>query len=446
MRQRRRRKKKYVRQKIYVFAGVLLFFALIALIIPLRPKESAVEKRTLAKFPKPTLETVWNGEFFESMNTWYADTFPFRDWLISRNMKFRSAYGIQKTQIYGSMQASADNTEEKKEKEKKVDTDAEPADEKQDKTLKDGTKQRAIEQIQEQFGAVYLAEDTAFSLFGFSQDVTDDYIEAVNALVNKVDEEEVKIYDMVVPISSGVYLDSKLQKDLGSNDQKEAVQYIYDRLDDKVTTVDVFAALENHNDEYLYFRSDHHWTALGAYYAYCEFMDIQDMKPTPIDSYETMTFDNFLGTMYSYCNQAPALGNNPDSVTAYIPLATNDMQFLDKNGTTMDYKVITDVSGWNSASKYNCFIGSDQPLAWIQNPKKSDGSSCLVVKESYGNAFVPFLVDHYEYVYVVDYRFYPKSLTELIAEKEIKNVLFLNNVMATSTDTLVPSLLALVNL
>ena len=93
MRQRRRRKKKYVRQKIYVFAGVLLFFALIALIIPLRPKESAVEKRTLAKFPKPTLETVWNGEFFESMNTWYADTFPFRDWLISRNMKFRSEIG-----------------------------------------------------------------------------------------------------------------------------------------------------------------------------------------------------------------------------------------------------------------------------------------------------------------------------------------------------------------
>ena len=438
---RRKRKRKYVRQKIYVFASVLLFFALTALIIPLRPKESAVEKRTLAKFPKPTLETVWNGEFFESMNTRYADTFPFRDWLISRNMKFRSAYGIQTKQIYGSMQASAGDSETKDKKEKDAE---ESADEKQDKTLKDGTKQRAIGQIQEQFGAVYLAEDTAFSLFGFSQEVTDEYVKAVNTLAGKVDE-EVKVYDMVVPISSGVYLDPKLQKELGSNDQKEAVQYIYDHLDDKVTTVDAFATLENHNDEYLYFRSDHHWTALGAYYAYCEFMDVQDMKPTPIDSYETMTFDNFLGTMYSYCNQAPALGNNPDSVTAYIPLATNEMQFLDKNGTTMDYKVITDVSGWNSASKYNCFIGSDQPLAWIQNPDKSDGSSCLVIKESYGNAFVPFLVDHYEYVYVVDYRFYPNSLTELIKEKEIKNILFLNNVMATSTDTLIPSLTELVN-
>ena len=68
-----------------------------------------------------------------------------------------------------------------------------------------------------------------------------------------------------------------------------------------------------------------------------------------------------------------------------------------------------------------------------------------MIKESYGNAFVPFLVDHYEYVYVVDYRFYPNSLTELIKEKEIKNILFLNNVMATSTDTLIPSLTELVN-
>lgn len=437
MESRKRKKVKIVRPKIYVFSGVLFFFALIALIIPLRPKESATEKRTLEKFPKPTLETIWNGEFFEGVNTWYADTFPFRDWLISENMKLRSVYGIQKKQIYGSMQVAADDLKEDEIK-------AEPEEEKQDKTIEDGTKQREINQIQETFGSIYLAENTAFSLFGFSQSVTDDYIAAVNTLTGRVDD-EVMVYDMVVPISSGVYLDDNLQKELGSSDQREAIQYIYDKLDDKVTTVDVFAALENHNDEYLYFRSDHHWTALGAYYAYCEFMDVQGIKPTPVDSYETMTFDNFLGTMYSYCNQTPALGNNPDTVTAYIPLATNDMQFTDINGTTMDYNIITDVSDWDSASKYNCFIGSDEPIAWIKNPKKSDGSSCLVVKESYGNAFVPFLVDHYEYVYVVDYRFYPNGLVGLINEKEIKNVLFLNNVMATSTDTLVPSLTAIVN-
>lgn len=439
MNKKRRRKRKYIKYKIYAFAGTLAFFALLALLIPLRPKESEIEKRTLAKFPKPSIATLWNGEFFEGVNMWYADTFPLRDWLIARNMGIHSVYGIQKNQLYGSMQASAEPSAKTEEAE----TESEET-ERQDKTRKDGTKQREIKQIQEQFGAVYIAEDTAFSLFGYNPDATEGYIDAVNTLAGRVGD-DVKIYNMVVPISSGVYLDAELQEELGSSDQKEATRYIYDNLDAKVTAVDVFATLENHNDEYLYFRSDHHWTALGAYYAYCEFMDIKGMKPTPVDSYETMTFDNFLGTMYSYCNQAPALREHPDTVTAYIPLATNDMKIQDTNGTIMDYKIITDVTDWNSAAKYNCFIGSDQPYGEIHNPQKSDGSSCLVIKESYGNAFVPFLVDNYEYVYVVDYRFYPSGVTGLINEKGIKDVLFLNNVMATSTDTLVANIKELVS-
>lgn len=433
---RKKKVRKYIKFKIYAFAGVLFFFALIALIIPLRPKESDVEKRKLEKFPKPTLETIWNGEFFEGVNLWYADTFPLRDRLISGNMKIHSAYGMQKNQIYGSTQAFASAPDEK-EKGKEEDKT-------QDKKLKDGKKQREITQVQEQFGVVYLAEDTAFNLFGFDKAAADEYADSVNTLAGRVDK-DVKVYDLIVPISSGIYLDAELQKDLGSADQKEAIQYIYDKLDKKVTTVDVFATLENHNDEYLYFRSDHHWTALAAYYAYCEFMDTKKAEPTSIDKYETKTFDGFLGTMYSYCNQSTALGNNPDTVTAYIPLSTNEMQYLDMNGNTVDYEIIADVTDWNESSKYNCFIGGDEPLSWIHNPAMSDGSACLVVKESYGNAFVPFLVDHYEYVYVVDYRYYPSGLMGLIKEKGIKEVLFLNNVMAASTASLVSNVTEIVN-
>ncbi len=430
---RRRKQKKYVKYKIYAFAGVVGFFALLALMIPLRPKESEIEKRKLERFPRPTFETIWNGEFFEGIDKWYADTFPLRDWLISKNMKLHAAYGLQKTQIYGSTQVMASAAgEDKKEKKK-------------DKTSKDGKKQREISQIQEQFGAVYVAEDTAFSLFSFNQDVVDEYIDTLNTFADKVGK-DVKVYDMIVPISSGVYLDDDLQKELGSSDQKEAIQYVHDRLDKNVIPVDVFATLENHNNEYLYFRSDHHWTALGAYYAYCEFMDEKKMKPTPLEQYQTMKFEDFLGTMYSYCNQSEALKKNPDYVTAYIPLATNDMQYIDVDGNTVDYEVIADVTQWNEASKYNCFIGGDEPLGWIHNPSKNDGSSVLVVKESYGNAFVPFLVDHYEYVYVVDYRYYPSSLEGLVKEKNIKDVLFLNNVMAVSTDTLVPNITEIVNM
>ncbi len=432
---RKRRSTKVIKYKIYAFAATLLLLTVAALIIPLRPKESEIEKRTLSKFPKPSLETLWNGEFFEGVNLWYADTFPFREQFIAGNMEYRSLYGIQKKQIYGSMQASAEVEEEQEEKEEEKE---------QDKTVKDGTKKREIKQIQEQFGAVYVAEDTAFSLYGFNPEAVNEYIAAVNALAGSVGE-DVNIYDMIVPISTGVYLDVELQKELGSSDQKEAIQYIYDGLEDKVKVVDVFATLEDHNDEYLYFRTDHHWTALGAYYAYCEFMKQKEMEPTPLESYQTMVFDNFVGTMYSYCNQASALGSNPDTVTAYIPLATNDMQFTNIDGETMDYNVIADVSTWAGSSKYNCFIGGDQPIGWIHNPARADGSACLLIKESFGNAFAPFLVDHYEYVYIVDYRYYPTGLLSLIQEKNIKDVLLLNNVSAASASTLVPNLTEIVS-
>ena len=78
----------------------------------------------------------------------------------------------------------------------------------------------------------------------------------------------------------------------------------------------------------------------------------------------------------------------------------------------------------------------DNPLTEIHNEQKADGSSIIVVKESFGNAFVPFLVDHYEYVYVVDYRYFKsatgKTLAEFVSEKGCDTVLFINNLTATS--------------
>ena len=79
-------------------------------------------------------------------------------------------------------------------------------------------------------------------------------------------------------------------------------------------------------------------------------------------------------------------------------------------------------------------------MSTIENPDLSDGSSCLVVKESFGNAFVPFLVDNYQTVYVVDYRYYPEGITGLIQEKGIQDVIFLNNISAATTDSLVQNI------
>ena len=77
-----------------------------------------------------------------------------------------------------------------------------------------------------------------------------------------------------------------------------------------------------------------------------------------------------------------------------------------------------------------CFIGGDRPLSIIENPNITDGSSCVVIKESYGNAFVPFLVNSYQTVYVIDYRHYTDNLISFVKEKEIQDVIFINNANA----------------
>lgn len=457
---RKRRKKKdykYTKYKIYVFSVVLMLMAVVALIIPLRPRESAVEKRTLTKFPAFSVDSFLNGEFLNGVSTWYADTFPFRETLLAGNTRYRMLYGIQNNQIYGSIQA-ADAVPAKRinltdiilpdiqrEMESLQDAMREVmATQQAADAANGGVKRREITSVPEQVGSVYVADDTAFSLYGFTQEAANQYIDAVSALANKVDS-DVTVYDIVVPISTGIYLDEALQKELGCSDEQEAIQYIYNNMDDKVVTVDAFTTLKSHSDEYLYFRTDHHWTALGAYYTYCQLMKEKGITPTSLGKYETMVFDNFIGSLYSASNQAPSLADNPDVITAYIPLATNRMTYTDVDGNTFDYDIIYDVSDWDSGSKYNCFIAGDQPLEEIHNPNMSDGSSCVVIKESFGNAFVPFLVDHYETVYVVDYRYYPEGLTALIRDKGIKDVIFINNISAATTSSLVSNIEEIVN-
>ncbi|MGI6265442.1 MAG: DHHW family protein, partial [Acutalibacteraceae bacterium] len=104
--------------------------------------------------------------------------------------------------------------------------------------------------------------------------------------------------------------------------------------------------------------------------------------------------------------------------------------------------VVMDGSSYGESTKYSVFIGGDNPYSVIQNPALNDGSSCVVVKESYGNAFVPFLVDHYQTVHVVDYRYYEGNLEQLVEGNGITDVIFVNNIMATSTSSRIDDMAA----
>ena len=127
--------------------------------------------------------------------------------------------------------------------------------------------------------------------------------------------------------------------------------------------------------------------------------------------------------------------SDPDYVEAFVPIGTNRADVYNADGSYYDWfaVVYTGADKYSAGEKYTCFIAGDQPLTEIHNPNINDGSSIVVIKESYGNAFVPFLVDSYEHVYVIDYRHWSGSLKDFVVSKSIDDVLFLNVVNVTST-------------
>ena len=116
------------------------------------------------------------------------------------------------------------------------------------------------------------------------------------------------------------------------------------------------------------------------------------------------------------------------------------MVCYDKDGTPTKWPIISDVSQWAASSKYNTFAGSDHPLTVFQNPDVTDGSVCIVVKESFGNALMPYLVDHYSTVYEIDFRYWQGDLVEYAREQGADDLIFANNIMMISTGLLVGSL------
>ena len=156
-------------------------------------------------------------------------------------------------------------------------------------------------------------------------------------------------------------------------------------------------------------------------------MKAKGMTPSPLTDYTKSEYPGFVGSFYQYSNQSETLKNNPDTVVAYTPTC-NDLTYTNTDGQQVSGYVVSDATKYSEANKYLCFICGDQPYERIDNPNITDGSSCLVVKESYGNAFIPWLVDHYENVYIVDFRYNNDNVVEICKEKEVDDLILLNNI------------------
>ena len=278
----------------------------------------------------------------------------------------------------------------------------------------------------EQIGSLYLNGDSAYELYYFSEKA----VRAHASLLNTVQAmfPKVKLSAMIVPNSFGVILEPKVQENLASSGMDQAIAYSYSLMDKRVNTVNVFDALSAHKKEYIYFRTDHHWTQLGAYYGYQEYCKSMGYSTRPLSDYQKLDFPEFYGTFYFFMNRPESLKGHPDQVTAYQG-SMNTMQYTDSKGNLQEGKLINDASQMLPGNKYNCFMLGDHGYVEIHNEGAPRKKSILVLKDSYGNAFVPLLAQDYRDVYVVDYRHYQGNASSLIQEKGIEEILFLNNIM-----------------
>ena len=402
--------------KIILFCTVLVIGFLLGLAFFLRPAYSETEKRELTKFPSFTVGTFLSGEYTEQVSTWFADTFPFREGLIAANDAISSLKGFASEQFQSGASSQGGNENQNT----------------------PGGEDVKVEQI----AGYYITGDTAYEMYYQNVANSKRYAEVINTAASRL-AGKAKVYTVVVPLAYA-YNDKVLGK-TDASDPKAAIDSIYTSVTDlNAVCVDAYGALAAHKNEYLYFRTDHHWTALGAYYAYTAYCASNPaLTAYPLSSYEECKFEGFLGTLYTH-TKAPALAKNPDTVHAYVPMATNTLRVHLADGTSQKFtggvvRKDTDTFYANAASKDNCFLTSDNPAGTkqsyyisIENPNKTDGSAVVLVKESFGNCFAPFLVDHYQYVYVIDYRYYDGDIVDFVNTTGADSVIFLNNLTATS--------------
>ena len=287
------------------------------------------------------------------------------------------------------------------------------------------------------------------------------YIDAVTRFADRV-KGKAKVYDIVVPTSIAITLPASVKNSINSSDQLKAINYIYQSmtaLSDNVTTVDVYTSLYNHREDYIFFRTDHHWTPLGAYYAYRELMAAVKKKPVDLSFYKahSLTIEGFLGTFYNN-TKSSALASNPDTVVAYVPDGYI-MTMYETDGVTPkkgyeNFPIIRNpadaAKDLGAGAKYwYTFIAGDHALGCLHKTDVAPGEGkkvCVLIKESYGNCFAPLLTTQYDEVWVVDYRYLKGSLIGLVERVGAKEVFFMNNTSATRNAGLMDDLSKLVDI
>lgn len=421
---------------------ILFTLGILAWALP-QPTYSEQERRDLAQMPKFTVESFFKGEYTAKIELSYADTFAFRDQFVKAKALIENARGIHASgTIYGTVPKKNDEDEESRPSyetetvpESSSSASENPSVSQSSQSQAESSAASSSEEPDdgaegEMVDGLFVYKGMGFELFGGSKKASAYYASVINKY-RKALPDSVNIYNMVVPKHAEFALPKKYRN--LANSEKDAIDDIYSQLESGVTAVDAYSVLKEHSGEYIYFNTDHHWTGLGAYYAYTAFTEAAGLPHYDYSDYTKHTIEGFLGTLYSNCND-PAMEKNPDYVEwCEFPAENQTWQY--KKGDLENYYSTTVMASYaKGAYSYGVYLGGDFPLTIVKTSGVNNGRKCLIIKESYGNALSTYIASAFDETYIVDERYYDGNIVDLINERGITDVLIINNVSASNTN------------
>lgn len=304
------------------------------------------------------------------------------------------------------------------------------------KTTKKDKKSQAMgenQAVNRQAGAIFIAQDRGFEVFGFGPIFFENYGKRMNYFQEQL-KGQARLISLLVPTAVAFYGPEEYKT--GDHSQYDAINLAYDTMNSSIVKVDAYRELGEHYDEYLYLKSDHHWNGRGAYYAYKAFCDALGLKAQPLSEMKPLpTGSTFMGSLYGFSGNDPFFETHQDTIEMFQPRAKGTLtMYSDASMSDPVQGILLDPAAaeWQP-NHYLLFSGGDVALSLIKSDTKN-GRKILVIKDSYGNAFVPYLMNDYEEVYVVDPRFFKDPLIPFITQKKIQDVLVLNYTFCPSND------------
>ena len=402
---------------------------------------SVTENRRLATFPRPSRSGLVDGSWSADLDTYYTDTFPLREKLLKLERQLNRFYvfspgggsgeDVSLVLPFGQDQVAA---VESPAPTAPAAPQSSPGVGETDAPAPSEAPQPAAPELDLTAGDVIMAGGRAMYTGWKNDAIIGLYGENVQRYRELLGD--IPITAMLIPNSGAFYAPAEYRE--GPRDQQQIIAAAYGLLPEGVTTADAYSALQQRQEEYIYFRSDHHWTQRGAYYGYCALMEALGMEARSMDSFASDTLPgSFLGSFYTLVSaypQAEALEKNPDTLEYWFD-SSMDCPCVSYRSAEMtegaDCRLF--YHDYGEGNLYQAFQGGDLPLLYIDSYAKS-GGSVLIVKDSFTNALLPFLAGHFEELYVVDPRYFNLSekpalyLPDFVAEHDIDRVLLLNGI------------------